>query len=240
MKSFFLDHQSKIEDLTLYGGGKATNLARLSQTGVAVPNWFCLSSQIFHHFLKKIGQQNFAKMKHQEIEDLFMSTPLEHELEEEIKKRILSHFPVNTSFAVRSSGIGEDSEENSFAGQFSSYLHQIVIEDILLSIKKCWASSFSDRANAYRLERGISTEKFGMGVVIQKMVFADIAGVGFSRDPIHPTKREQMIISSVYGLGEGLVSGELDADHYYVQRPRTPSDSIEYQPHIVKKDFYFI
>jgi phosphohistidine swiveling domain-containing protein len=240
MNSFFLDHQSSDEDLTLYGGGKAKNLARLSQTGIAVPNWFCLSSQIFQDFLKKMGHQNVAKMKHQEIEELFIKTPLDLEFEQELKKRIHSHFPVNTSFAVRSSGIGEDSVEHSFAGQFSSYLHQIVQEDILLSIKKCWASSFSDRAHAYRLERGISTEKFGMGVVIQKMVFADIAGVGFSRDPIHPIKREQMIISSVYGLGEGLVSGELDADHYYVQRPKTSSENIEYQSHIVKKDFYFI
>jgi pyruvate,water dikinase len=240
MSSLFLDHQSRIEELILYGGGKATNLARLSLTGVAVPKWFCLSSQAFQKFLKKIGTQNISNMKHQEIENLFLNTPFDPEFEECLKEKIHLIFPSNTSFAVRSSGIGEDSEDHSFAGQFSSYLHQISIQDILTSIKKCWASSFNERANAYRIERGISTEKFAMGVVIQKMVFADIAGVGFSRDPIHPTKREQMIISSVYGLGEGLVSGELDADHYYVHRPKSESGTIEYQSHIVKKDFFFI
>lgn len=239
MNLILLTEQNSIEELTRFGGGKATNLARLAQTGVNVPPWFCLSNEIFNQFVKQFKDQNLWNLSHQEVESLFLTSSLNEKLTDLLEKYLLKRFPAGTTFAVRSSGIGEDSVDHSFAGQFSSYLHQTNFDQIINSIKLCWASSFTERARTYRQERGISTEKFGMGVVIQKMVFADVAGVGFSRDPIHPSKREQMIISSVYGLGEGLVSGELDADHYYIKRPSLEIDRFEITKNIVKKDHLF-
>ncbi|HVN43099.1 MAG TPA: PEP/pyruvate-binding domain-containing protein, partial [Steroidobacteraceae bacterium] len=120
--------------------------------------------------------------------------------------------------AVRSSGLDEDSAQNSFAGQFSSFLFRKGLLAVVDAIKRCWASGFSERALAYRIERGIQVDNIRIGVLIQKMVEADAAGVAFSRNPIHPLDRANLLVSSVWGLGEGLVSGELDADHFEVQR----------------------
>ena len=231
---------SSLEDLKRWGGGKATNLAKLAKMGVSVPPWICLSSHAFTDFIAQFVGKDLWNLSHSQVEELFARSPIPEAIEEEIKTHLKESFPQGCTFAVRSSGIGEDSEENSFAGQFSSYLNQQTIEQVLKSIKLCWASSFTDRAKSYRQERGIKTENFAMGVVIQKMIFADMAGVGFSRNPINPTKREQMIISSVYGLGEGLVSGELDADHYYIERPNDKDESFVISPSIVKKDFQYI
>lgn len=235
MGTLILTTKSSIEELQKNGGGKATNLARLAQTGVNVPAWFCISSHAFSEFIEQFKNVDLWAMTHTEVETLFLTGSIHSGLIKEIENLIGSDFPTSTTFAVRSSGIGEDSEDHSFAGQFSSYLHQTNLDQILKSLKMCWASSFTERARTYRNERKISVQKFSMGVVVQKMVFADVAGVGFSRDPIHPLKRDQMIISSVYGLGEGLVSGELDADHYYVQRI-----NFEITPNIEKKDHQFV
>ncbi len=240
MSKYILTKESSIEDLKSWGGGKATNLARLAKTGVSVPPWICLSSQAFSQFITQFKGKQLWELPHAEVEKLFLSASIDESFEEEIKSLLKDKYPQGSTFAVRSSGIGEDSEDNSFAGQFSSYLNQQTIEQVLKSIKLCWASSFTERAKTYRHERGIKTEAFAMGVVIQKMIFADIAGVGFSRDPIHPTKREQLIISSVYGIGEGLVSGELDADHFYAHRPSSQNEDFKIDPHLVKKEFMFI
>ena len=240
MKKFIHDVKTSIEELDQFDGGKATNMARLEAAGINVPPWISLATPAFDQFLKLYKDQNLWILSHQEVEKLFVAQAIDSELEAELRKVISEKFSPGCTYAVRSSGIGEDSADNSFAGLFSSYLHQTSIEQILLSIKMCWASAFTERARAYRLERGISTDKFGMGVIIQKMVFADVAGVGFSRNPIHHLKREQMIVSSVYGIGEGLVSGELDADHFYIQRPNETTSGLGIETHLVKKEFYFV
>lgn len=232
--NLILNSESHIDDLEKYAGGKATNMARLNKVGVPTPPWFCVSSLAFQHFLKGFSQHDLWKLSHAEVEKLFTAASIDPNLSQLIAAE-LKALPANSSYAVRSSGIGEDSAENSFAGQFSSYLNQTNLEQVLTSLKLCWASAFTERSRSYRFERNISTEKFSMGVVIQKMILAEVAGVGFSRDPIHPLKRNQMIISSVYGIGEGLVSGELDADHFYVDRT-----NFKIEPHLTKKEFSFI
>lgn len=234
MNSILLSTESPIEVLEKEGGGKATNMARLGKCGIPVPPWFCIGSKAFQKFLEQFKSQNLWALSHAEVEGLFRTAHLDPELVRQIEERFKAMPLAGASFAVRSSGIGEDSAENSFAGQFSSYLNQLDLTQILESLKLCWASAFTERAKTYRHERKISTTHFSMGVIIQRMIIADVAGVGFSRDPIHPLKREQMIISSVYGIGEGLVSGELDADHFYVNR-----DTLAIEPHLVRKDHYY-
>jgi pyruvate,water dikinase len=234
VNSFILTTESLIEVLEKEGGGKATNMARLGKCGVPVPPWFCIGSKAFQKFLEQFKSQNLWALSHAEVENLFRKGQLDQELIRQIEERFKTMTTPGASFAVRSSGIGEDSAENSFAGQFSSYLNQLDLTQILDSLKLCWASAFTERAKTYRHERNISTAHFSMGVIIQRMIIADVAGVGFSRDPIHPLKREQMIISSVFGIGEGLVSGELDADHFYVNR-----DTMAIEPHLVKKDHFY-
>jgi pyruvate,water dikinase len=232
--TMIFNSKTPLSTLERFAGGKATNMARLNQVGVPTPPWFCVSSEAFQQFLKNFNDQDLWSLTHAEIEKLVENAGLDAGLKSQIEAE-LKNFPSGCTFAVRSSGIGEDSAENSFAGQFSSYLNQTGSEQVLRSLKLCWASAFTERSRSYRKERNISTEKFSMGVVIQKMIQAEVAGVGFSRDPIHPLKRDQMIISSVYGIGEGLVSGELDADHYYVDRT-----NFKIGPHVTKKEFLFI
>ena len=234
MNSFILTFETSLETLERFGGGKATNLARLGNCEVPVPPWFCISGMAFNQFLEQFKGENLWAMTHAQVEELFILGKMDPILKTSVEEKIKSISGAGISFAVRSSGIGEDSAENSFAGQFSSYLNQLDSEQILQSLKLSWASAFTERARSYRRERNISTTHFCMGVIVQKMIMADVAGVGFSRDPIHPMKREQMIISSLYGLGEGLVSGELDADHYYINR-----DNLTIEPHLVKKDSYY-
>jgi len=84
------------------------------------------------------------------------------------------------------------------------------MDQILISLKKCWASGFSERALSYRVERGLPLSGIAVGVVIQKMVNATSAGVAFSRNPIRCLDRDSLLVSSVWGLGEGLVSGADD------------------------------
>jgi pyruvate,water dikinase len=234
-KQYILNFKTDLSILEQKSGGKATNMAKLEKSGVNVPSWFCVSSDAFEEFIENFQNQDLWKLSHDEIEKLFLAQTLQKELIEAITQSIKNlNLSPQASYAVRSSGVGEDSVEHSFAGQFSSFLHQKNNEQIFHSIKKCWASAFTERAKIYRQERKISTTHFKMGVIIQKMLRADVAGVAFSRDPIHPLDREHLLISSVWGLGEGLVSGELDADHFHVERI-----SKNFKSQIVEKNHFF-
>lgn len=206
------------------GGGKAANLARLTRLDLRVPAWFCLSARAFDEYVGEHGLQDRLAPSDdlaataRRIEDLFLARPLPARLTGEIR-RALELLGLGEAFvAVRSSGIDEDSETASFAGQFSSFLHQRGEEAISTSIRRCWASGFSERALAYRRQIGLPVDGVRVAVVVQEMVEARAAGVAFSRNPAMPLERDQVIVEAVYGLGEGLVGGALEADRYAVHR----------------------
>lgn len=207
------------------GGGKARNLAKLTMLKVPVPTWFCITQSAFDEFLNQnriqvhqyVNTENL-KVTEQKIADVFLANPLPADLINEIQESLKNLNIASDFVAVRSSGLDEDSADNSFAGQFSSFLFQKDFSDIERSLKLCWASAYSERALSYRQTKNLPLSNIKMGVVIQKMVNAEIAGVAFSRNPMKVLDRDQLIVSSVWGLGEGLVSGELDADHYEVHR----------------------
>ena len=215
-------------------------MARLSQNGFPVPEWFCVSSKAFEEFVR--AHQLKAKLKVEGnlatfaagVEKLFLAHELPSFISEAITRQIEEMGLADRFLAVRSSGLDEDSADNSFAGQFSSYLFQKGTQAIADSLRKCWASGFSERALSYRMERGVQITDIGVGVVIQLMVDAESAGVAFSRNPIKALDRDHCLVSSVWGLGEGLVSGELDADHFEVHRK-----SLEAHATIVEKTHAF-
>jgi rifampicin phosphotransferase len=229
MTHYILDTHSSAENLSLYAGGKAYNLYRLEKAQAQVPTWFVVSTMAFDEFIQ--GFENLESMSHQEIEKAFLTKDLPSALINELRPKI-PFYPC----AVRSSGVGEDSADHSFAGQFSSFLFQQGFEQISSSIRRCWASAFTERSLAYRKERGMSLGTMKIAVVVQQMISADCAGVAFSRNPISLWQRDEMLISSVYGAGEGLVSGELDADTYYVNR----ADLSIKKSELVKKSFKLI
>jgi hypothetical protein len=112
--------------------------------------------------------------------------------------------------------VGEDGAAASFAGQFDTVLGVRAAgdaDDLWDALRRVWASAYSAHAAAYRARQGGSAAR--MAVIIQRMVNAQAAGVAFSADPVRGTP-DVAVVSAVFGLGEGLVSGELDADNYRV------------------------
>ncbi len=215
------------DDLSLFhadGGGKAANLARMTQQGLPVPAWFCLSASAFDAFVNQhrlrdhlepsVDLDDFARR----VEELFLSNALPAQLEDELFAAIESINLHDTLLAVRSSGIDEDSPTASFAGQFSSFLFQKGSEAVINSVRRCWASAFSERALTYRRQQGLPIDDIRVAVVIQEMIDAETSGVAFSRDPTAPLDRDNIIVEALYGLGEGLVGGALESDHFSVDR----------------------
>lgn len=242
-------------------GGKGKNLWRMTELGVPVPPWFVVRASSFERFLEKNGlrliiEQDLealsleaaagGKIEPQafdavaaSIESKILKGQFDREFLAEFEKVFVETKLSMGDCAVRSSGLDEDSAMNSFAGQFSSFLFQNGIAQVSESIKKCWASGFSGRALSYRLERGLGLNGISVGVVIQKMIHADQAGVVFSRNPIRALDRESLLIASVFGLGEGLVSGYLESDNYDVIRATVEKGPLKYKAELVLKDQAF-
>jgi pyruvate,water dikinase len=119
------------------------------------------------------------------------------------------------SVAVRSSGLEEDGGRFSFAGQFSSFLNVSNTADLIDAVKRCWASAYSRECLSYRLSHDLPLHPAGIAVVIQEMIACEKSGVIFTANPVSG-HFDEMLLSSVYGLGEGLVSGAVDADTFLV------------------------
>lgn len=128
-------------------------------------------------------------------------------------------------YAVRSSAVGEDGNGNSFAGQMESYLY-VKPQDIKARIQDVINSANSERIKFYREQNGLSDEDIKVGVIIQEMINSEVSGVAFSSNPI-TGKRDEIVISSVFGLGEGLVSGELNADTFIVEGEKITKNVVE-------------
>jgi rifampicin phosphotransferase len=116
--------------------------------------------------------------------------------------------------AVRSSGVGEDGNQQSWAGQFETLLH-VQRDNLLEAIQACIDSGASARALAYA-----GGEQIKLAVLVQQMVHSDVAGVAFSVNPIDGN-REEVVIEAVYGLGEQLVQGTSTPDMYIVAKNGT-------------------
>lgn len=133
-------------------------------------------------------------------------------------EQVASLLPNVSFFAVRSSALDEDGSTHSFAGQFETFLY-VSKEELPEKIQQVWLSAQSERVKAYRKSHSLP-ETQGMAVIVQEMIDADVAGVGFGINPVTGNRKEK-VISAVYGLGEGLVSGELDADTYTIGEKKT-------------------
>lgn len=188
-------------------GGKAFNLAALESSDFAIPSWFVVTTQAFAdsappQFLAATANVDLP------LADLQLDAQLKAELLDALKS-----FPADTLFAVRSSAQDEDNSNKSFAGQLDSYLC-VSVNDVPARVLDVWRSAFSQRVLAYRKLNQENTAAGAPAVIVQEMVPAEKAGVAFSVDPI--SSAPIAVISSVFGLGESLVSGETDADTYHV------------------------
>jgi rifampicin phosphotransferase len=186
-------------------GGKARNLYRLQDLGLTVPRWVVIPQESMEVLVPMAAPFDYAAIR--QAIDAYV-------FDEAWLQGVADYFPSGAYLAVRSSAIDEDGSDHSFAGQFESYLY-VTRASLGARIKQVWISALADRVQQYREHNGL-VQKPGIAVIVQLMVEAEVAGVGFGMDPT-TGDRQSKIISAVYGLGEGLVSGELDADNYWVK-----------------------
>ena len=119
--------------------------------------------------------------------------------------------------AVRSSATCEDQPDASFAGEHDTYLWVRGGDAVVAHVLRCWASLFTDRGIAYRLERGYGRAHVAMSVGVQQMVRPRAAGVAFTLNPLNGD-RSQIAIDASWGFGEAVVSGEVTPDNFLVDK----------------------
>ncbi|GIW63081.1 MAG: phosphoenolpyruvate synthase [Patescibacteria group bacterium] len=119
--------------------------------------------------------------------------------------------------AVRSSATAEDLPSASFAGQQETYLNIHGEHNLAIAVRNCYASLFTNRAIYYRQQKGFDHFKVGIAVVIQRMIQSDVSGIAFSIDPV-TNRKDIMIIEAILGLGEYIVSGKVNPDHYEIDK----------------------
>jgi len=119
--------------------------------------------------------------------------------------------------AVRSSATAEDLPGASFAGQQETFLNIKGESYLLLKIRECWASLFTERAIFYRHSQGFDHVKVGLAAVVQRMVESDKSGIAFSIDPVTNDKNK-LVIEAIFGLGEFIVQGRVTPDHYEIDK----------------------
>jgi rifampicin phosphotransferase len=139
--------------------------------------------------------------------------------------RPLASLGEHAAYAVRSSATAEDLPTASFAGQHDTYLNVAGPAAILRHVRRCWASLFTERAVTYRLRNGVDHRDAQMAVVIQQMVMPHASGVLFTADPV-TSSRKVASVDAIFGLGEVLVSGLVNADVYKVRDGEVISRSI--------------
>src|SRR5436190_5895763 len=212
-------------------GGKGANLGELSRIeGIRVPDGFCITTEAFKRIIGEtspinelLDQLSLLKLEDRdkigevsgEIRRVIEGIAIPQDIDEEIT-RFLSRLGEENAYAVRSSATAEDLPTASFAGQQDTYLNIIGKEAILKHISKVWASLFTERAVTYRLQNGFDHRKVHLAVVVQKMVFPQVAGILFTADPV-TSNRKVLSIDASFGLGEALVSGLVNADIYKVR-----------------------
>ena len=209
-------------------GGKAANLHRLTNQNVPVPAWFCVSSRICSEafaehrsvvdgHLRSIDYENSASIQQASdaIRGLIERTSIPGSVSRNVGRALdgmgASHY------AVRSSGLVEDSTEGSYAGQFDTWLY-VTRADVLDRIKSCWASAFTARNLAYRHRLRVTSPPGPVAVVIQVMIDSEAAGVMFMANPAGSI--DEIVIVSGYGLGEGVVSDQVETDTCIFDRTR--------------------
>lgn len=210
-------------------GGKGAGLAALVRTpGVRVPAAFCVTTEAYRAVLAAAALDplldRLAGLAADDgaviaatsaaIRTALEATPIPAEVVEQIDRH-LAALGDRSPVAVRSSATAEDLPSASFAGQQESYLNVRGRADVLRSISRCWASLFTERAVTYRLRNGFDQRGVELAVVVQQMVFPEAAGVLFTADPL-TSDRKACSVDASFGLGEAVVSGLVDTDHYLV------------------------
>jgi pyruvate,water dikinase len=217
-------------DLAL-AGGKAVELGGLIQAGLPVPQGFVLNTAAYTDFV----EANHLEPDIRALATLSpQASPQDYEDASARIRALFTHGTVpsgiaaelgdaygrlgegDAAVAVRSSATAEDLASASFAGQQETYLHVVGHEALRAAVVDCWASLWTARAMSYRAREGIAPGSVRLAVVVQRMVEAEAAGVMFTANPANG-RRDQMVISAAWGLGESVVSGTVTTDDMVVE-----------------------
>jgi len=211
-----------------YSGGKGANLALLTQRGFPVPPGFIISAQAYRDFISAAGalisgvrefpfhDPGALRAAADSLRAALSQLALPEAVCAEVRAQ-LGGFPATQAFSVRSSSTMEDLASAAFAGQHETFLNCRGEDQILEKIKECFLSLWFDRAIAYRHQQHFDHSIAAMAVVVQAMIQCDVAGVGFSINPVTGNLGE-MIFDANFGLGESVVSGEGEVDHFIIDR----------------------
>ncbi len=233
-----------LHDVAIVGGKNASlgeMFRNLTPKGIRVPDGFATTSHAFRLTLKHAGLDKFIEdtLKGLDINNLkqlqacgakIRAAVTKAELPPELEAAIVKAYrnlsksegagPGGTDVAVRSSATAEDLPGASFAGQQDTYLNIKGEAAVLDAVRRCYASLFTDRAIAYRIDKGFAHTKVALSVGVQKMVRSDKAcsGVMFTLDT-ESGFRKVVLINAAWGLGEMIVQGSVSPDQYYVFKP---------------------
>jgi rifampicin phosphotransferase len=209
-------------------GGKAANLGVLTRAGLPVPPGVCVTTEAYRQVAAGAGlaaildalagtaATDTARLA--SLAARVRAAMLDAPVPEHIARAVVAGYErlgSNVPVAVRSSATAEDLPFASFAGQQDTYLNVVGATAVVAAVRRCWASLWTDRAVAYRATQGIDPHSVRLAVVIQKMVDAAIAGVLFTANSV-TGRRRQAVIDASPGLGEAVVSGAVNPDHFVV------------------------
>jgi len=218
-------------------GGKGASLGELERAGIRVPPGFVVTTTAFEALMAALERTDpndtiRARVAALDANDLPAITRACGEIRERIENAPfpaelhaaiaaayieLSNGENESPVAVRSSATSEDSAEASFAGLQDTYLWVRSAEQVLQNVRSCWASLYSVESVSYRLRLKLPESNVAMGVVVQRMVNSQCAGVMFTRSPTSGD-RSVIAIEGSWGLGSSIVSGEVTPDKYVVSK----------------------
>jgi len=228
-------------------GKKCANLGEMFKMGLPVPPGFALSLDMYRKFIRGTGAEeemsryieNLGELKgkgitlFEEISKTIWDIIQGKELPSEIKDEISACYDKlcvkvgipDMAVSVRSAGT------ESRPGMFETYLNVRGIEDVLEKVKNVWASAYTTRAVAFRINKGFPVLGDELGVAILKMVNARASGIAFTVDPVTGDD-SKIILEANWGLGEGVVSGVESVDGFVVDK-----ESLDISTRYVGKKF---
>lgn len=218
-------------------GGKGANLAVMARAGFPVPPAFLSTTAAYNAFVETNGlattiidlvgsipQDDPVALDtvSAKIRTLFEAGIMPDQVAQEIRTAYCA-LPDSSAqtlpVAVRSSATAEDLPGLSFAGQQDTYLNIVGVDALLDAVKRCWGSLWTARAIGYRARNNIAPNDVALAVVVQTMIPSEVSGILFTANPL-TGRRNEIVIDASYGLGEAIVSGQVEPDHYVVN-PQT-------------------
>ncbi len=211
-------------------GGKGSNLIALTAAGFPVPPGFIITAEAYQLFLEgldwldaELTTLDYAHPDHlrdqcARLRGRLKQVPLPAPVRDALATALDRFSPAgNDAFAVRSSSTFEDLAQAAFAGQHDTYLNIRGLDALAEHIRDCFISLWEDRAVLYRHHQGFSQREARMAVAVQRQIECTLAGVAFSLDPVSG-RIDRLVIDANYGLGESVVAGECEVDHFELDK----------------------